>query len=77
VPYLWSIVAVVAAVIVLGLVVVAALKPVKRFALVAGVAREQLGREAGMLTARTAALRVRLEQRRTRSIGSTVEGATP
>jgi hypothetical protein len=77
VPYLWSIVAVVAAVVVLGLVVAALLGPVKRFALVAGVAREQLGREAGMITARTAALRVRLEQRRARTIDATVEGATP
>lgn len=76
-PYLWSIAAVVAAVVALGLVVVSLLGPVKRFGLVAGVAREQMGREAGMLTARTAALRVRLEQRRTRTISSTVEGATP
>ena len=76
-PYLWSIVAVVAAVVGLGLVVVALLGPVKRFGLVAGVAREQIGREVGMIRARSAALRVRLEQRRTRSISSTVEGATP
>jgi len=64
VPYLWSIVAVVAAVTGLGLVVVALLGPVKRFGLVAGVAREQIGREVGMIRARSAALRVRLAERR-------------
>ncbi|MFC5141621.1 hypothetical protein ACFPK1_25520 [Actinomycetospora rhizophila] len=80
-PYLWSVVAVLAALVGLGLVVVTLLGPVKRFGLVASVAREQLGRDAVLLNARVAALKVRLGERRgagrTRSISGTVEGATP
>jgi hypothetical protein len=64
VPYLWSVVAVVAALVVLGVVVAALLGPVKRFGVVAGAAREQLGRDAGLVNARVAALKVRLADRR-------------
>lgn len=64
VPYLWSVVAVLVALIALGLVVAALLGPVKRFGVVAGVAREQLGRDVGLITARVAALKVRLAERR-------------
>ncbi|PVZ03403.1 bacteriophage holin [Actinomycetospora cinnamomea] len=63
-PYLWSVVAVVAALVGLGLTVAALLGPVRRFSTVAGVARQQIGDEVGMLKARVAALRVRLAQRR-------------
>ena len=63
-PYLWSVVAVVVALVVLGLAVAALLGPVKRFGVVAGAAREQLGRDVGLVTARMAALRVRLAERR-------------
>ena len=76
-PYVWSVVAVVAAVVGLALIVVALLGPVRRFGTVAGVAGGQWRREVGLLTARTAALRVRVAERRTRSIGGTGEGATP
>ncbi|MDD7935885.1 hypothetical protein [Actinomycetospora straminea] len=64
VPYLWSVVAVVAALVGMGLVVAALLGPVKRFGLVAGVAKEQIGRDVGLINARVAALKVRLAERR-------------
>ncbi len=63
-PYLWSVVAVVAALVALGLLVGASLRPVKRLSAVAGLAGRQMGDEVGMLRARLAALRVRLAQRR-------------
>ena len=63
VPYLWSVVVVLAALVGLGLVVGALLGPVRRAATVAAEARTSLGREAGMLSARVAALRVRLAER--------------
>ena len=63
-PYLWSVVAVVTALVGLGLVVGALLGPVRRLSAVAGLARRQIGDEVGMLGARVAALRVRLAQRR-------------
>ena len=37
---------------------------VKRFGLVAGVAKEQIGRDVGLINARVAALKVRLAERR-------------
>lgn len=64
VAYLWSVVAVVAALVGLGLLVVAALGPVRRFTTVADAAGRQIGDEVGMLKARVAALRIRLAQRR-------------
>ncbi|HWN27380.1 MAG TPA: hypothetical protein VNP37_10500 [Actinomycetospora sp.] len=63
-PYLWSVVAVVAALVALGLLVGASLRPAKRLSTVAGVAGREMGDEVGMLKARLAALRVRLAQRR-------------
>ncbi len=63
-PYLWSVVAVVVALVGLGLLVGASLGPVRRLSTVAGLASRQLGDEVGMLKARVAALRVRLAQRR-------------
>ncbi|MEJ2887575.1 hypothetical protein [Actinomycetospora aeridis] len=63
-PYLWSVVVVLVALVGLGLVVGALLGPVKRFVLVSGVAREQIGRDTGLITARLAALKVRLAERR-------------
>ncbi|GAA4926582.1 hypothetical protein EV188_10876 [Actinomycetospora succinea] len=80
-PYLWSVVVVLAGLVGLGLVVVGLLGPVRRFGVVAGVAREQLGRDVGLINARVAALKVRLAERRgdghPRTITGTVEGATP
>jgi hypothetical protein len=64
VPYLWSVVAVLAALVGLGLVGGSLLGPVKRLGLVAGAAREQIGQDTGLLKARVAALRVRLAERR-------------
>jgi hypothetical protein len=64
VPYLWSVVAVVAALVALGLLVGASLRPARRLSTVAGLASRQMGDEVGMLKARLAALRVRLAQRR-------------
>jgi hypothetical protein len=64
VPYLWSVVAVVAALAALGLLVGAALRPLRRLGTVAGLAGREMGDEVGMLKARLAALRVRLAQRR-------------
>ena len=64
VPYLWSVVAVLVALVALSLVVAVLLGPVKRLGVVAGVAREQLGRDVGLVTARRAALKVRLAERR-------------
>ncbi|GLZ43890.1 hypothetical protein Acsp06_00750 [Actinomycetospora sp. NBRC 106375] len=63
-PYLWSVIVVLVALVGLGLAVAALLGPVKRFGVVAGVAREQLGRDAGLINARVAALKVRLAERR-------------
>lgn len=63
-PYLWSVVAVVAALIALGLLVGASRRPLQRLSTVAGVAGREMGDEVGMLKARLAALRVRLAQRR-------------
>lgn len=63
-PYLWSVIVVLVALVGLGLAVAALLGPVKRFGVVAGVAREQLGRDAGLISARVAALKVRLAERR-------------
>ena len=63
-PYLWSVVAVLVALIALGLLVVALRGPVKRFGVVAGVAREAIDRDAGLVRARMAALKVRLAERR-------------
>jgi hypothetical protein len=64
VPYLWSVVAVVAALVALGLLVGASLRPLQRLNTVAGLAGREMGDEVGMLKARLAALRVRLAQRR-------------
>jgi len=64
VPYLWSVVAVVIALVALGLLVGASLRPARRLSTVAAVAGRQMGDEVGMLKARLAALRVRLAQRR-------------
>lgn len=63
-PYLWSVVVVLAALVGLGFAVVALLGPVKRFGLVAGVAREQIAHDVGLINARVAALKVRLAERR-------------
>ncbi|MEJ2864599.1 hypothetical protein [Actinomycetospora flava] len=63
-PYLLSVVVVLVALVGLGLVVAALLGPVKRFVLVSGVAREQIGQDVGLITARVAALKVRLAERR-------------
>jgi hypothetical protein len=64
VPYLWSVVVVLAALVGLGLVVAALLGPVKRLGVVAGAARDRIGRDAGLVTARVAALKVRIAERR-------------
>ncbi|WP_433781052.1 bacteriophage holin [Actinomycetospora sp. CA-101289] len=63
-PYLWSVVVVVVALVALGLLVVSALRPAQRLSTVAALAGRQMGDEVGMLKARLAALRVRLAQRR-------------
>ena len=63
-PYLWSVVLVLVALVGLGLVGAALLGPVRRFGVVAGAAREQLGQDAGLISARVAALKVRIAERR-------------
>ncbi len=63
-PYVWSIVVVLVALIALGLVGVTLLGRARRMSTVLALLQQQVRRETGMLTARTAALRVRLAERR-------------
>jgi hypothetical protein len=64
VPYVWSIVVVLAALVALGLVGLPLLGRARRLTTVLALLQQQLRREGGMLTARVAALRARLSARR-------------
>jgi hypothetical protein len=64
VPYVWSIVVVLAALVALGLVGLPLLGRARRLTAVLALLRQQLRREGGMLSARIAALRARLSARR-------------
>jgi hypothetical protein len=59
VPYVWSIVVVLAALLALGLVGFPLLGRARRLTTVIALLQQQMRREGGMLTARIAALRVR------------------
>ena len=59
-PIVWSIIAVLVALVVLALLLVGALRAVGRTATVLGAFTELLGDRTGMLRARVAAIRVRL-----------------
>lgn len=63
-PYLWSIVAAVVALIVLGALVASLLGPVRRLAAVGQAEITPLRDQVGVFTARVAALRARIAQRR-------------
>jgi len=60
VPYVWSIVVVLAALLALGLVGFPLLGRARRLTTVLALLQQQMRREGGMLSARIAALRVRL-----------------
>jgi hypothetical protein len=60
VPYVWSIVVVLAALLALGLVGLPLLGQARRLTTVLALLQQQIRREGGMLGARIAALRVRL-----------------
>lgn len=63
-PYLWSLVAVLIALVALGLLATTLLGPTRRLRAAGTDLGEGMSREVGMLTARAAALRVRMAQRR-------------
>lgn len=77
-PIVWSIVAVVVALVVLALLVGGLLRALRRTTTVAGAFTAQTSDRLGLLRARVAALRVRMEQRRA-SDSSPVQsvGTTP
>ena len=63
-PYVWSIVVVLAALVALGLVGLPLLGRARQLTTVLALLQQQQRREGGMLTARVAALRARLSARR-------------
>jgi hypothetical protein len=64
VPYVWSIVVVLVALVALGLVGLPLLGRARRLTTVLALLQQQMRREGGMLGARMTALRVRLSGRR-------------
>lgn len=81
-PIVWSIVAVVVALVVLALMIAGLLRTLRRTTTVSAAFGSLLTDRLGLLRARTAALRVRMEQRRTSDSSpvqsdGTTEGALP